>query len=337
MNTDFNLIKKTLKNIKKETCLTKHNKVIKLGKSIFISRNLAENSENINADVYSGYKNNFNFAIKVIPLEYTGIKYIKNHNSLRALNSDNSWSELYFFRLLSMLNEQKICNFFPSLYKYFICKNCIIKNKEVTHNNTNCLIILTELADTTLSDLIWKKHTNLRYTEIVSIYLQVYIAIYTMRKYFGIWHNDLHNRNILISKIQSGGYWSYKINNKTINVPNFGYKVLLNDFGYSSVPGIIEPVSLSFLLTKKHKKNYYFDYNQTTDDSPNDNVNTLFGDLLGKSVKKILETKGPVNLIFSIADKIKPYITGNKIDVYNTDKKFISKNIKNYYIPSHNL
>ncbi|NQX84263.1 MAG: serine/threonine protein kinase [Mycoplasmataceae bacterium] len=48
-------------------------------------------------------------------------------------------------------------------------------------------------------------------------------------------HRDIKPANILYYKIKSGGYFTYVINGKNYYIPNFGYLIIINDFGIAHI------------------------------------------------------------------------------------------------------
>ena len=76
--------------------------------------------------------------------------------------------------------------------------------------------------------------------EIYNVIAQVLIGIIGMYKYFNIIHGDLHCENILIQSVNPGGNWRYIIEGTEILIPNLGFMVIINDFGLSSIKGLVE-------------------------------------------------------------------------------------------------
>jgi hypothetical protein len=65
---------------------------------------------------------------------------------------------------------------------------------------------------------------------------QIFIGILAIRRYFNMVHTDLHIKNILVHKVQPGGYWTYLIDDKKYHVPNLGFVFVLSDFGFTWIP-----------------------------------------------------------------------------------------------------
>ena len=65
---------------------------------------------------------------------------------------------------------------------------------------------------------------------------QIFIGILAIKRYFNMIHTDLHAGNILVHRVQPGGYWTYIIDKKRYYLPNLGYVFVLSDFGFSWIP-----------------------------------------------------------------------------------------------------
>lgn len=253
-----------LKNIKKNECIKNEENEKKLTKDILVFNRIGEESKN--GEVLKGCmikKDNsclVNFALKKIPLENNVYKYISKPNAMKTLNKSSTFSELFFLKKLNKLIDQRICINIPYLYKYFICDTCEFSNPMIDKyffGTNKCLIIVNDLADTILSSFL---DTNPSFEVQVNAYLQIYIALYCIRKFFNIWHHDLHGDNVLVYKVKPGGFWQYIINGRKCNIPNIGYLFVLTDFGYSRIPGKIEPEDLSWIYKKENEKDPLEDY-----------------------------------------------------------------------------
>lgn len=62
------------------------------------------------------------------------------------------------------------------------------------------------------------------------------VALYTN---YGLTHNDLHVGNVLVHRVQPGGCWEYFIMGQRYLCPNLGVLVVLWDFGFATVPGLV--------------------------------------------------------------------------------------------------
>lgn len=70
---------------------------------------------------------------------------------------------------------------------------------------------------------------------VTSIIYQVFFAIYIAQKHVRFTHYDLHSRNILIKKCDVNTSFSYRIEERVVNIPTYGYYPIIIDFGFSFV------------------------------------------------------------------------------------------------------
>lgn len=112
----------------------------------------------------------------------------------------------------------------------------------------------------TLRDFLNKK--QLTDFELSVILFQIISALYTMSKKYNMYHYDLHFNNILIQKItkpnsdsiDKSGHFIYKIDEYTFYIPNIGYRIYINDYGFSTIPFKMRPS----ILQSKIKDESYF-------------------------------------------------------------------------------
>jgi len=323
---NFTQLKKKLKNIVTRQCVITVNNEKQIGKKIKVFNSIGTESGNINSDVFRATHDTVELVIKKIPLYGNELKFIDKPTSLVSLNGSTALSELYFLQLLSLMVEQNICNFLPLLYKYFICDNCTFANKKVQASK-HCLLLVSDKADYTLKKFLTTKH---RIDEIISVYLQIYIGIYCMRKYLGVWHHDLHWNNILIYTTNPGGYWEYNINGKKVIVPNFGYQIVITDFGYSRIPGYIESASLQFIYKKESEP--LEDYIRITNMLSSNK--SYEQDALHNIFLKSLIKLGPIYTIIFLSEDVQKDGVGDVcLGQFDTTKKLVSKSIKIYKKP----
>lgn len=113
-----------------------------------------------------------------------------------------------------------------------ICPHYIL-NYNWNYDN-NKLVLYNEYA--TFGDFYkWAKMEHSEEMWINALF-QITVGLYAMKKYYNMHHTDFHTGNILVHKINPGGYWVYTINRKKYYLPNLGYIFLLSDFGFAWVP-----------------------------------------------------------------------------------------------------
>jgi hypothetical protein len=107
----------------------------------------------------------------------------------------------------------------------------------------------------TLRDFL-KKKPSITDFELSVLLFQIISALYTMSKKYNMYHYDLHFNNILIQKItkpnsesiDKSGHFIYKIDEYTFYIPNIGYRIYINDYGFSTIPFKMRPSPLRFKI-----------------------------------------------------------------------------------------
>jgi hypothetical protein len=127
--------------------------------------------------------------------------------------------EIYMMNACTNILNEKITQNLPYLYGYKVAKNSFSYMSEFINDGTFKNWITT------------KERTN---HELDNAYFQIFHAAYCIYKYTEMYHDDLHWENVLILKIKKGGFFRYKIKNKTYDVPNLGYIFIVTDFGLSA-------------------------------------------------------------------------------------------------------
>lgn len=290
------------------------------------------NRESVNADVVFGETTNkIKVAVKKIPLDEIDLYYIEdfkkidNINPKKILESNSDvLTELYFLNKTTHLLNKKICNFLPFIYKYYICNDCEFNNNRVkskfsSNNKIPCLYVITEKADGDLEHYIIKKSTTEK--KLYSAYLQIFIALYVIKKFYKIEHQDLHINNVLFFNINPGGYWKYKINGKIIYVPNYGALFILWDFAYSIIPELVFTKDNKNLYIKNKK---YILEDQLRVTGGISHYKKKFLNFHYDLEKLIKSSKTPSDIVFKLYNKYNKYKDLDKkvvIDYFNTDKK----------------
>lgn len=292
-------------------------------------------------EVYSGcYPSDcsIKLAVKQVPLKQDDFNTITSIESKKALNRSSVWSELLLLKLVSVLNTEDICPHLPQMFAYYICNDCKYRNKNIQSEDPNCVIIVTELADGDLQNLLMKIQPDVEVMK--NIYFQIYMGIYCMNKFFGIYHEDLHQDNVLYHIIPKGGYIRYIIDDVSIVIPNIGYLALIWDFGLSVIPGKIE--NNRFRRNKKDKRHKAYgkvlDYQRVTsmlykDDTQRRDDYDRLGGLLYYLLMKFKHNPKKLLLTFGKLLNVDNVPENEIVATYNTDKKIISDNsIINKYI-----
>tara|TARA_B100001564_G_scaffold56887_1_gene43571 strand:- start:1075 stop:2340 length:1266 start_codon:yes stop_codon:yes gene_type:complete len=261
----LNLFKSKFKKMKHEELIILYIKSFKQHFNEYILSHLGEVGGSVDAEAYK-------FLVKIKDKQlYCALKLIPLINSESSKIMDlnyKSWKELYILKMVYNLIKNHNCPNVPIIYLYFICTNCksndylnpnIIKyynnltiRKKIQDDKskkdifkrmekkkgfgTNSLCILNELCDSSLKDILTNNYIEkINDTMFHSFIFQILSGIYSIHKICNICHFDLHGGNILISNIESNGYWLYSINNNDYYIPNYGYILKVWDFGRSMI------------------------------------------------------------------------------------------------------
>lgn len=128
--------------------------------------------------------------------------------------------EALSFVLTNQLVSQKICPHFVLNYHWDYKANTIrLYNEYATYGDFKT----------------WSKGEHSVELWMNALF-QISMGILAIKRYFNMLHTDLHAGNILVHKVQPGGYWTYILDKKRYYLPNLGYIFLLSDFGFAWIP-----------------------------------------------------------------------------------------------------
>ena len=134
--------------------------------------------------------------------------------------------------------------FYPLFYGFEVIVNKMNKDKSEI-----CLYYEDIEYNTTLTT---KLNQIKNFKTFENIIIRLLIAVYVLNKKLDIIHHDLKFDNILITKYKNlNKYDIFTIGNKTIYVPNIGYKVTIVDFGRATFSMNSSKVECYFL---KHNR-----------------------------------------------------------------------------------
>jgi hypothetical protein len=179
-----------------------------------------------------------NFIIKLLNLRrisdskglYKIYKYsvskIYNYFLSKNIFNKPTFTELISYILTNRLVFQKICPHFVLNYYWDLSKSIEQGTILKQYNEyINCC---------TLDEFL--KKSTYDYDTCTNILFQLMVSLYSLKKYYGMLHTDFHLGNILVQTITPGGYWKYIIDGNTYYLPNLGFQLLLNDFGFAWIP-----------------------------------------------------------------------------------------------------
>jgi hypothetical protein len=228
-----NKLKQFMKNLAKkyEDVTTEDTNVLNL----FDSTYLSEGSEGTVAK--ATFKNQIDYigplAIKTVSLPdiydtkqiYTSIlkmspeKLYKFFLSFKPFNKP-SLTELISNTLVNQLVFQRICPHF--------CLNYYWDYQDKSINMFN------EYANSYDFDT-WAKRIHGEEMWFNALF-QIMIGLIALQSKFRMVHTDFHTKNILVQRVEPGGYWTYIVDGHKYYLPNLGYIFLINDFGFAWIP-----------------------------------------------------------------------------------------------------
>ena len=215
---NFLKIKKYINNINSDKCLKyintyKGHKIYNIGNKFKIVKKIGNPSKYGNIYLTKGINKGklLQFACKITP--------VNQYNNYEIL--------LYKYLNNEILNNNNI--HFPLIYKSFICNKKSSSNLPLIISEKKYNIIINELMDGDLSDFIHNFYKN--YDFLLNSIQQCFISILSFHFKTNLLHNDCHWGNFLYHKIDSGGFFHYKIFNYDIYVENLGFLWIIWDFG----------------------------------------------------------------------------------------------------------
>lgn len=261
-----NFQKNNFKYHDNKTFLTKHNEeafneliILKLCKYVLLNNNSCpnlplyykyykcdscfyKNPEILNK--YNDIRENLNELV-----QYADINHKKKHELNNIINNYIDSHSNDIKKLKNKIKKLGVKN--KSIMDYLN----ILNDTTITNS---CILVVNEFADE--GDLInWLK-TKRSIEEWMVMYFQVFAGLYTLQKYFDMTHHDLHWGNILVLKINKGGYLYYKIDDIYYKIPNIGFLFVIWDFGYATIPNKIEPPPSDTPDTPDKESRYCVDY-----------------------------------------------------------------------------
>lgn len=169
---------------------------------------------------------------------------------------DPDMIEVSAMKITTDLVQKHYCQNLPLLYTHTFCPDC---------KSTNCITLVSEYAN--IGDL--DKFIRNKFVDndiLMNILFQTCCGLATIWNNYGMIHNDLHSGNVLLhTTTLDQGVWEYIINGDSYFCPNIGIMVMLWDFGFSIVPGMIAP-RISYVNDMKNKGFFNGDRNIYTSD-----------------------------------------------------------------------
>jgi len=180
----------------------------------------------------------YKFGLKVIPVENKYEKHehpsnlefiILQHLTENIVNKQISPHFAHFlgyFKISNRVRALKHINLKRLEVEDLIRKHSnVVISEYVNGKSLDNWLHDTYENDEKISDMQWKVLT-----------FQLIYTIYVMQAYYKLNHNDFHYGNILIdTDVKAGGYFVYKVNNKSYYIPNTGIMPKIFDFEYAMV------------------------------------------------------------------------------------------------------
>ena len=227
----YNDVIKHIKDVSPDTCISKKSK--SFNNVFYIGKRIGTKSKYGHVYTMANKKSTIKIALKVID-------DVKQIHTISGIDS-----ELYVLKKL--LTRKKPNIHLPIIYGIYECR--LDSNKDVwihsvrpsessytdsdesTPIKNKYTVILNELADGDLKDIVHTPSVKKDYNTMKSITLQCIISIYIYHK-MGFVHKDAHYGNFLYHKTNNTCI-CYVYEKKKYYIDNFGYTIVIWDFGFS--------------------------------------------------------------------------------------------------------
>lgn len=180
------------------------------------------------------------------------LKYSKLNSEMlnNIIDKKIGWNEFRIFKdIINPLIKKGISQNLPLMYNYKICnsneKLDPKKKEEITEKS---LILMTELANCNLKEFLLDTPDD---KILDNCLFQIMAGLYALQKHGAVLNFDIKAENIIVYKIQRGGYWTYDILNTTFYIPNYGYLFVITDFGLS------RSMSINHIMVKNSSCNTF--------------------------------------------------------------------------------
>jgi hypothetical protein len=138
-------------------------------------------------------------------------------------------------RTSQVVNDEGIINF-PSMYASLKCKEnimlCLPYCPDLLKYKEPYYTVYSDLANAGDLQTFLTRDKELSLNECVSILRQIVYTIYMFHTKIHANHTDLHLGNFLVNQVKAGGGdFTYTLDGQKIKVPNYGYVIIIWDFG----------------------------------------------------------------------------------------------------------
>jgi len=270
---------------------------------------------------------NESIAVKKIYLNKKQSKFVNNYLDKKALKY-GVFIELAAARLTNQVLLQNISPNFVFNYAGSFSERTGICNDRYPYSS----YYYNEFVQNSDTYDNWV-HENRSSNEWYNVYFQIIVNIYILQKYFNMTHLDLHSGNILVKKIEKGGFWEYIIDNKSYKLQNLGYQLFIIDFGQAWIPDLfktgyvknphrahdLQKLFRSTLNFSKSSKDFKTEIRNIIKRIKNkerfeDIINDIWGKMYNKNNVKIIDTYNTdINLkIVTLPNILKTYLKNMK-------------------------
>jgi serine/threonine protein kinase len=186
--------------------------------------------------VYLASINEQKFVVKETKVQKYEWERIKNNKIYNEILPSNSYVEEY--RIMEFLSEHVVNGGFPNFllsYKAAVCETC---SDTYGYYSNSCFMAFMEPAMCNFREFMETSDGIAMFSNINALYSIIYqllLGMCVLHFKYGISHRDLHYLNILVLKVEPGGYFRYVMDGKEYFVENHGYLFCLHDFGTSRI------------------------------------------------------------------------------------------------------
>lgn len=264
----------------------------------------------------------YKISVKKTPLSRQDIEFMGNRESTEVLEKSEVWKEMFILEMVNELVKNNVCPNLPLIYGVYQCEDCQFTNKNlIQRGQKECLLIVNELAHGDLKQLLQSQNTP-SVRKMAVYYFQIFVGLYSIKKYYDIYHDDMHWGNVLFHNLDSKKKITYTLNDKSVTLTTQRLMVVW-DFGLSQIPDKIR--------TQKQGMTHLDDFIRITWMLlvENNKYITLFVEIMN-----ILKTSVYLeDIIYKFMDYLNPSVDPNE----EVDEEYIINqdldNFKGYTLP----
>lgn len=169
-------------------------------------------------------------AVKIQPMVVVGDeRYVGKSIHAQLQSGSTFWVEYAVLRMASLLVKKKICPFFIPYVNVAFCAE-----------QQQSFLFMSQ-ADSNLSKYFQQTRGVITEACLLSIMMQVVVALYTLFSKCGVVHGDLHFSNIFYYRVpvELCRGWCFRWQGTDFMIPNCGLLCVIGDFGLASIKDIV--------------------------------------------------------------------------------------------------